>query len=116
MRTDCPTGSGSGRSAEEGLPENTGGVSCTDKDPNSCQPTKVRILYWWRQTNQIRTQKVINFLERNRLCAMLLIVCQYESLARSLLPVIQKYYESDEGKQAFAEWKEKKEAAAKDST
>lgn len=28
----------------------------------------------------------------------------YESLARSLLPTIQKYYESDEGKQAFAEW------------
>ena len=40
----------------------------------------------------------------------------YESLARSLLPVIQKYYEGDEGKRAFAEWKEKKEAAAKDST
>ncbi|MBS6462763.1 MAG: hypothetical protein KH352_05125 [Ruminococcus sp.] len=40
----------------------------------------------------------------------------YESLARSLLPVIQKYYESDEGKRTFAEWKEKKEAAAKDST
>ena len=41
----------------------------------------------------------------------------YESLARSLLPVIQKYYESDGGgKRAFAEWKEKKEAAAKDST
>ena len=39
----------------------------------------------------------------------------YESLARSLLPVIQKYYESDEGKRAFAEWKEKNEAAAKDS-
>ena len=27
-----------------------------------------------------------------------------ESLARSLLPTIQKYYESSEGKQAFAEW------------
>ncbi|MGN1002063.1 MAG: hypothetical protein ACI4PC_04755 [Oscillospiraceae bacterium] len=40
----------------------------------------------------------------------------YESLARSLLPVIQKYYESDEGKRAFTEWKEKKEAASKDST
>ena len=40
----------------------------------------------------------------------------YESLARSLLPVIQKYYESDEGKRTFDEWKEKKEAAAKDST
>ena len=36
--------------------------------------------------------------------------------SRSLLPVIQKYYESDEGKRAFAEWKEKKEAAAKGST
>ncbi len=33
----------------------------------------------------------------------------FESLARSLLPVIQKYYESDDGKKAFAEWKEKKE-------
>ncbi len=40
----------------------------------------------------------------------------YESLARSLLPVIQKYYESDEGKRAFAEWKEKKETAEKSST
>ncbi len=37
----------------------------------------------------------------------------YESLARSLLPVIQKYYESDEGKREFAEWKEKKKAAEK---
>ncbi|MCH5279679.1 MAG: hypothetical protein J1E60_07830 [Christensenellaceae bacterium] len=34
----------------------------------------------------------------------------YESLARSLLPVIQKYYEIDEGKRAFAEWKAKKDA------
>ena len=41
---------------------------------------------------------------------------QYESLARSLLPVIQKYYESDEGKRAFAEWKEKKKAAEKSAT
>lgn len=40
----------------------------------------------------------------------------YESLARSLLPVIQKYYESNEGKRAFAEWKETKEAAVKGST
>ena len=37
----------------------------------------------------------------------------YESLARSLLPVIQKYYESDEGKRAFAEWKEKKKLRRK---
>ena len=29
----------------------------------------------------------------------------FESLARSLLPVIQKYYESEDGKKAFAEWK-----------
>ena len=40
----------------------------------------------------------------------------YESLARSLLPVIQKYYESDEGKRAFAEWKEKKEAEKSGTT
>ena len=29
----------------------------------------------------------------------------FESLARSLLPVIQKYYENEGGKKAFAEWK-----------
>ncbi len=33
----------------------------------------------------------------------------FESLARSLLPVIQKYYESEDGKKAFAEWRAKKE-------
>ena len=33
----------------------------------------------------------------------------FESLARSLLPVIQKYYESEDGKQVFAEWKAKQE-------
>ena len=33
----------------------------------------------------------------------------FESLARSLLPLIQKYYESEDGKKAFAEWKAKKE-------
>ena len=33
----------------------------------------------------------------------------FESLARSLLPVIQKYYESEGGKKVFAEWKAKKE-------
>ncbi len=31
----------------------------------------------------------------------------FELLARSLLPVIQKYYESEGGKKAFAEWKAK---------
>ncbi len=31
----------------------------------------------------------------------------YESLARSLLPVIQKYFETEEGKKAFAEWQAK---------
>ena len=31
----------------------------------------------------------------------------FESLARSLLPVIQKYYESEDGKKVFAEWKAK---------
>ena len=33
----------------------------------------------------------------------------FESLARSLLPLIQKYYESEGGKRAFDEWKAKKE-------
>ena len=33
----------------------------------------------------------------------------FESLARSLLPVIQKYYESEGCKKVFAEWKAKKE-------
>ena len=33
----------------------------------------------------------------------------FESLARSLLPVIQKYYESEDGKKVFAKWKAKKE-------
>ena len=33
----------------------------------------------------------------------------FESLARSLLLVIQEYYESEDGKKVFAEWKAKKE-------
>ena len=40
----------------------------------------------------------------------------FESLARSLLPVIQKYYESEDGKKVFAEWKAKKENKACAST
>ena len=40
----------------------------------------------------------------------------FESLARSLLPVIQKYYESEDGKKAFAEWKAKKQASDKAPT
>ena len=40
----------------------------------------------------------------------------FESLARSLLPVIQKYYESEDGKRAFDEWKAKKEIADSAST
>ena len=35
----------------------------------------------------------------------------FESLARSLLPVIQKYYESEDGKKAFAERKAKSESS-----
>ncbi len=31
----------------------------------------------------------------------------YESLARSLLPVIQKYFETEEGKKAFEKWQAK---------
>ena len=40
----------------------------------------------------------------------------FESLARSLLPVIQKYYESEDGKRVFAEWKVKKEISDRAST
>ena len=40
----------------------------------------------------------------------------FESLARSLLPVIQKYYENEDGKRAFAEWKAKKEISDSAST
>ena len=40
----------------------------------------------------------------------------FESLARRLLPVIQKYYESEGDKQAFAEWKAKKEISDSAST
>ena len=40
----------------------------------------------------------------------------FESLARSLLPVIQKYYESEGGKKAFVEWKAKKEISDSAST
>lgn len=32
-----------------------------------------------------------------------------ESIARCLLPKIQKFYESKEGKRVFAEWKAKRE-------
>ena len=40
----------------------------------------------------------------------------FESLARSLLPVIQKYYESEGGKKAFAEWKAKNKSSDSSST
>ena len=40
----------------------------------------------------------------------------FESPARSLLPVIQKYYESEDGKRAFDEWKAKKEISDSAST
>ena len=32
----------------------------------------------------------------------------FESLARSILPMIQAYYESDEGKKALADWEQNK--------
>ena len=32
----------------------------------------------------------------------------YDSFARCLLPLIKTYYESDEGKQLFEEWKKEK--------
>ncbi len=40
----------------------------------------------------------------------------FESLARSLLPVIQKYYESEDGKKAFVERKAKKKISDSAST
>ena len=40
----------------------------------------------------------------------------FESLARSLLPVIHKYYESEDGKKVFAEWNAKKEISDSAST
>ena len=40
----------------------------------------------------------------------------FKSLARSLLPVIQKYYESEDSKKVFAEWKAKKEISDSAST
>jgi hypothetical protein len=39
----------------------------------------------------------------------------FESIARSLLPIMQKYYESDEGQQALNEWKETHPEAEKDN-
>ena len=33
----------------------------------------------------------------------------YEAMASCLLPIIQKYYETEEGKQAFEEWKAQRE-------
>lgn len=35
---------------------------------------------------------------------------EIESLARCLLPEIQKFFESEEGKREFAEWKSKQKA------
>jgi len=36
-----------------------------------------------------------------------------EALARRLLPAIRSYYESDEGKAAFAEWKSRRDTEAR---
>ena len=54
------------------------------------------------ETNEIDTAEVPEFV--------------YESLARSLLPIIRKYYESDEGKRAFSEWKQKKDIEGSNTT
>lgn len=35
---------------------------------------------------------------------------EIEALARSLLPEIRKYFESEQGKKEFAEWKGKQKA------
>ena len=40
---------------------------------------------------------------------------EIESLARLLLPGIQKYLESEDGKRAFEEWKEKQAQAEKET-
>lgn len=40
----------------------------------------------------------------------------FESLARSLLQVIQEYYESEDGKKAFADWKAEREIPDSAST
>ena len=40
----------------------------------------------------------------------------FESLARSLFPVIQEYYESEDGKKAFADWKAEREIPDSAST
>jgi hypothetical protein len=39
---------------------------------------------------------------------------EIESLARCLLPEIQKFFESTEGRREFAEWKAKQEQAGKE--
>lgn len=51
-----------------------------------------------------------NAIEANEIDTAEIPEFVYKSLARSLLPVIQKYYESDAGQRAFTEWKEKKDA------
>ena len=33
----------------------------------------------------------------------------YQAMASCLLPIIQKYFETEEGRQAFKEWKAKQE-------
>ena len=33
----------------------------------------------------------------------------YQAMASCLLPIIQRYFESEEGKQAFSEWKAKQQ-------
>lgn len=52
----------------------------------------------------------------NNVVATEILEYVFESLARSLLPLIQKYYESEGGKKAFAEWKAKKEISDSAST
>ena len=42
--------------------------------------------------------------------------CVFESLARSLLPVIQKHHKSEDGNKAFAEWTAKKKLSGDAST
>jgi len=41
---------------------------------------------------------------------------EMESLARILLPIMQEYLASEEGKRDYAEWKERKESGADGTT
>lgn len=57
-----------------------------------------------------------NTIEANKIDTAEVPEFVYNSLARSLLSIIQKYYESDKGKRAFSEWKQKRDAERSKTT